>query len=161
MTFLRKKAGDNIYLLLSIAPMFPAHYTHGRRISCDAWGSIDNTKYVMNNSSYGWWLNQVYFANDPDHLVMKTLDGRGNESEGVNRSRITSGVITGAFISGDNFSDKVDAGYPSLSRERALSLLTNEDINEIPRTCQAFRPVEGNASSSQNAENLMCYENDK
>lgn len=161
MTFLRKKAGDNIYLLLSIAPMFPAHYTHGRRISCDAWGSIDNTKYVMNNSSYGWWLNQVYFANDPDHLVMKTLDGKGNESEGVNRSRITSGVITGAFISGDNFSDKVDAGYPSLSRERALSLLTNEDINEIPRTCQAFRPVEGNASSSQNAENLMCYENDK
>lgn len=161
MAFLRKQAGDNIYLLLSIAPMFPAHYTHGRRISCDAWGSIDNTKYVMNNSSYGWWLNQVYFANDPDHLVMKTLDGKGNETEGVNRARITSGVITGAFISGDNYSDKVDAGYPSLSRERALSLLTNEDVNEIPRTCQAFRPVEGNASISQNAENLMCYENGK
>ena len=161
MAFLRKQAGDNIYLLLSIAPMFPAHYAHGRRISCDAWGSIDNTKYVMNNSSYGWWLNQVYFANDPDHLVMKTLDGNGKESEGVNRARITSGVITGSFIMGDNFSDRVDAGYPFLSRERALALLTNEEINEIPRTCQAFRPVEGNASSSQNAENLMTYENDK
>ena len=107
MAFLRKQAGDNIYLLLSIAPMFPTHYAHGRRISCDAWGSIDNTKYVMNNSSYGWWLNQVYFANDPDHLVMKTLDGNGKESEGVNRARITSGVITGSFIMGDNFSDRV------------------------------------------------------
>lgn len=161
MTFLRKQAGDNIYLLLSIAPMFPAHYTHGRRISCDAWGSIDNTKYVMNNSSYGWWLDEVYFANDPDHLVMKTLDGKGNESDGVNRARLTSGVITGSFITGDNFSDKVDAGYPAKSRESALKLLTNEDINEIPRTCRAFRPVEGNASASQNAENLMTYENSK
>lgn len=159
MSFLRKQAGDNIYLLLSIAPMFPAQYTHGRRISCDAWGTIDHTKYVMNNSSYGWWLNQVYFANDPDHLVMKTLGEGGKETEGTNRARITSGVITGAFICGDNFSDKVDAGYPSLSRERALTMLTNEKINEIPRTCQAFRPVEGNASSSQNAENLMTYEN--
>lgn len=161
MTFLRKQAGDNMYLLLSIAPMFPAHYTHGRRISCDAWGSIDNTKYVMSNSSYGWWLDKVYFANDPDHLVMKTLDGKGNESDGVNRARITSGVITGSFITGDNYSDKVDAGYPEKSRERALTLLTNEDVNEIPRTCRAFRPVEGNASASQNAENLMAYENSK
>ena len=161
MAYLKKQAGDDIYLLLSIAPMFPAHYTHGRRISCDAWGTIDHTKYVMNNSSYGWWLNQVYFSNDPDHLVMKSRDGKGNETIGVNRARITSGVITGAFISGDNYSDQVDAGFPSLSRERALSLLTNEDVNEIPRTCQAFRPVEGNAAKSQNAENLMSYENDK
>ena len=161
MTFMRKQAGDGIYILLSIAPMFPAHYAHGRRISCDAWGTIDHTKYVMNNSSYGWWLNQVYFANDPDHLVMHLSDGNAKETMGVNRARITSGVITGAFLSGDNFSGNVDAGYPDKARERALTLLTNEAVNEIPRTCQAFRPVEGDASSSQNAENLMTYENDK
>ena len=161
MSFLRKQAGDDIYLLLSIAPMFPAQYVHGRRISCDAWGTIDHTKYVMNNSSYGWWLNQVYFANDPDHLVMKSRDGNGKETVGVNRARITSGVITGSYICGDNFSDNVDAGYPENSRERALTMLTNEDVNEIPRTCQAFRPVEGDASASQNAENLMTYENGK
>lgn len=159
MSFLRKQAGDDIYLLLSIAPMFPAHYTHGRRISCDAWGTIDQTKYVMNNSSYGWWLNKVYFANDPDHLVMRMLDNNAKESEGVNRARITSGVITGSYICGDNFSDNVDAGYPEKARERALTMLTNEDVNEIPRTCQAFRPVEGDAKASQNAENLMTYEN--
>lgn len=159
MAFMLSRAGDGIYIDLSIAPIFPYQYAHGRRISCDAWGTIDHTKYVMNNTSYGWWLNQIYFANDPDHLVMKMRDNGGNESDGVNRARLTSGVVTGAYLTGDNFSFKVAAGYPAKSREQALNLLTNEAVNEIPRTCHSFRPVYGNSPQTLGAETLMTYDN--
>lgn len=161
MEFMLGKAGNDIYIDLSIAPIFPYHYAHGRRISCDAWGTIGHTKYVMNNTSYGWWLNKLYFSNDPDHLVMKMRDGGGRESDGVNRARLTSGAVTGAFIVGDNFSNKVAAGYPDKSRESALRLLTNKDVNEMSRTCGSFRPVYGNANAGSNAETLLTYENDK
>ena len=169
MKVVRKQAtyadGHSMYLVLSIAPLFPSQYTHGRRISCDAWGTIGNTRYVMNSTSYGWWLREVYFANDPDNMVLvsKKGNGDGKESEGENRARITNGAITGAFLVGDNFSDQVvmELGNPSKSRERAEKFLTIEDINEIPRTCKTFRPVYGNGSQSKNAENYMTYENDK
>lgn len=161
MAYLTKLTGDDIYIDLSISPAFPYQYAHGRRISCDAWASIDNTRYVMSNTSYGWWLNQVYFANDPDHLVLKSLGDGGRESLGTNRARITSGAVTGAFLCGDNFSDNVDAGYPEKSRERALDLLTNADVNEIARTCGTFRPIEGGNSTGLGAENLLTYDNGK
>ncbi|WP_155808444.1 alpha-galactosidase [Xylanibacter brevis] len=170
MACLMRYAGD-MYLDLSIAPIFPYHYTHGRRISCDAWGAMDHTKYVMNNASYGWWLNQLYVANDPDHMVMAMRQEAGGvQSEGANRARITSGAVVGAFLTGDNFSPnvvlhngsgKVGENYSDISQQRALMFLTNEDVNEIPRTCGSFRPVYGNASSSVGAESLMTYENDR
>lgn len=161
MKFLVGKAGDDIYIDLSISPAFPYQYAHGRRISCDAWGSIDQTKYVMNNTSYGWWLNQVYFACDPDHMVMKGRpEGIGIQSDGANRARLTSGAVTGAYLTGDNFSDNVNAGYPEKSREAALKFLTNQDVNEIPRTCHAFRPLYGDAKPDDGAEKLVTYEND-
>ena len=174
MAALMRYAGDGIYLDLSIAPAFPYQYTHGRRISCDAWGTTDHTRYVMNNTSYGWWLREVYVANDPDHLVMALRqDGGGVQTEAVNRARLTTGVVTGAFITGDNFSPNVTLwrdndqskgqlnNYWETSQERALKLLTIDDINEIPRTCSSFHPVYGNASTSVGAESLMTYETDR
>ncbi len=166
MQFFLKQLGDEVYVNLSIAPLFPYQYAHGRRISCDAWGTIDHTKYEMNSLSFGWWLNKVYFANDPDHLVMKgdeaLLGGVvvGYDTDGVNRARLTSGLVTGAFLLGDNYSDNVDCGYPELSRQQAINLLTNENINEIPRTCHSFRPVEG-AASGNDPEKIFSYRNDK
>lgn len=171
MAFLLKQAGDGIYIDLSISPVFPYQYAHGRRISCDAWGTIDQTKYVMNNASYGWWVNQLYVANDPDHMVMALRQEAGGiQGENANRARITSGAIVGAFLTGDNFSPNVTLhdgsgkerpNYYQTSRERALKLLTNEDINAIPRTCKSFRPVYGNASTAVGAESLMTYENEQ
>ena len=40
---------------LSIAPIFPGQYAHGRRISCDVFGTINWTEYMLNSLSYGWW----------------------------------------------------------------------------------------------------------
>ncbi len=169
MKIVRKQAtyedGHSMYLVLSIAPLFPSQYAHGRRISCDAWGNINNTRYVMNSTSYGWWLREVYLANDPDNMVLSSFKGHGDgkETEAENRARITNGAVTGAFIVGDNFSDNVimDGGSPATSRDRAEKFLTIDEINEIPRTCSTFRPLYGNGSQSKNAENYMTYENDK
>ena len=175
MQYLLRRLGDDIYVDLSIAPAFPYQYAHGRRISCDAWGTIGSTQYVMNCAIYGWWLNQLYVANDPDHMVMCMRQyGDGVQSEGANRARITSGAVVGAFLTGDNFSPNITlwrdndhskgsiANYWETSQQRALQLLTNKDINEIPRTCRTFRPVYGNAQSGNTqAENLMTYENDR
>lgn len=157
MAFLKQKIkeimGDDVYLDLSIAPLFPYQYAHGRRISCDAFGSMSQTKYMMNSLSYGWWLDRLYFCNDPDHLVLNS-----GESNGVRRARVTSGVICGAFLTGDNFSDQVDAGNPAYERNLAKQFLTNEDINVIPRTCSSFRPVTGISSSGTGSENFFQSE---
>lgn len=159
---------DNIYIDLSIAPSFPYQYAHGRRISCDAWGTIDHTKYVMNNTSYGWWLDRVYVANDPDGLVMNgaksdsdgSLDTDNYASEAVNRSRLTSGIITGAYLTADNYSDKVARGDVERSKMIAEKYLTNEKVNEIARTCGTFRPVEG-SETGEDAEKIFSYATDK
>jgi alpha-galactosidase len=149
-----------IYLDLSMSPLFPYQYTHGRRTCCDSWNTIGHTKYVMNALSFGWWEQKLYVSLDPDHLVMHANDNNASESEGVNRARLTSGILTGAYLTGDNFSDNVDAGYPTESRERALEFLTNEDVNEMVRTLTAFRPVEGNYAGTNGAERIFQQEND-
>lgn len=152
---------NSMFLDLSMAPLFPYQYCHGRRVSTDAWSKIDNTENVLNALSFGWWAQQFYVSLDPDHLVMQSNGQVVHESVGVNRARLTSGAITGAYLTGDNLSYQVDAGYPSGSRARALQLLTNEDVNEMSRTCEAFRPVEGNYAAVNRTERLFTCENDK
>jgi len=49
-------------------------------------------------------------------------------------------------------------GYPLKSRERALSLMTNQDINDIARIGRSFKPVKGYTSSNNGAENLFIYQ---
>lgn len=159
MKYYRELAGDDVYIVLAISPIFPYQYAHGRRTSCDSFSKIDETEYVMNSTSFGWWTNKIYQVNDPDHLVMRFWDKV--ESYGENRARATSGAVTGAYIFGDNFSDKVNTRFPAESRERALSIMTNNDVNEIPRTCGTFKPVEGYIAGIGGAENLLTYETEE
>ena len=35
---------DSVFIDLSMSPLFPYQYAQGRRVSCDAWASIDNSK---------------------------------------------------------------------------------------------------------------------
>ncbi|MCD8289903.1 MAG: alpha-galactosidase [Prevotella sp.] len=130
--------GD-MYINLSISPIFPAHYAQSRRIACDAWNKIKDTEYTLNALSYGWWLDRVYQFNDPDHIVLREA------TEGENRARVTSGVITGIFITGDDFSN----GGQKIVKEKAMNYLTNAEINAVANG-KSFRPVYGN---SENAEN--------
>ncbi|WP_080903591.1 alpha-galactosidase [Parabacteroides sp. Marseille-P3160] len=137
MKLLDKYFGD-MYINLSISPVFPAHYAQSRRIACDAWNKIKDTEYTMNASSYGWWQNYVYKYNDADHIVLQQA------TEGENRARITSSIITGIFITGDDFS----AGGSQEGKEKAEKFLTNPEINAVA-TGRAFRPVEGNGEFSE------------
>ncbi len=145
MKFVTKVAGKGMYLNLSISPLFPAQYANSRRISCDTYGRIDQTEYMVNSLTYGWWLSKVYDFNDADHMVLNDF------SEGENRVRITSSAITGIFISGDDFSDTGGA----TGKERAREFLTNREICNVARIRKSFEPVEGN--TDDHAGNLFCY----
>jgi len=143
MAYIHDCIDGKIYLNLSISPLFPANYAQSRRISCDAWYSIDDTKYVLNSLTYGWWLDRVYHYNDADHVVLKSTKGGGDDAE--NRSRITSSIITGIFILGDDFSNGSSA---AASKTQAQKFLTKPEVNRVARQCRAFRPM-GSSSPGQ------------
>ncbi|MBO7317934.1 MAG: alpha-galactosidase, partial [Bacteroidales bacterium] len=134
-----EKYFGHMYINFSISPAFPAQYAQSRRIACDAWNKIKDTEYTLNALSYGWWLDKPYQFNDPDHIVLR------DATEGENRARVTSGVITGIFICGDDFS----AGGADIDKERAKKFLTNADVISIANGV-SFRPVEGNGVRSEN-----------
>jgi alpha-galactosidase len=137
LKLLNKYFGD-MYINFSIAPLFPANYAQSRRIACDAWNKIKDTEYTMNALSYGWWLDKAYQYNDADHVVLREA------TEGENRARVTSAVITGLYIAGDDFSAEGDTE----AKERAVKYLTNPLINVIA-TGRSFRPVEGTGEKSE------------
>jgi alpha-galactosidase len=126
---------NSMYINFSIAPLFPAHHAHGRRIACDAYAAMTgdmSTEYTLNSLTYGWWLDHVYNYNDADNVVLNGVN------IGENRARITSSVITGIFIIGDDYSET----GPQIPKLRAPELLTKPEISKIVHYCKAFRPVE-------------------
>ena len=129
---------SDMYLNLSISPIFPAQYAQSRRIACDAWNKMKDTEYTMNALSYGRWIGGIYRYNDADHVVLR------DATEGENRARITSSAITGLYITGDDFS------ADSLAISRARRFLTNPDINGLA-TGRPFRPLLGDDERAERA----------
>ena len=133
------KAGREIFVSLSIAPLFPYFLGNARRCCCDSFGHIEDTRYVLNALNFGWWQSgNLYRYNDPDHLALfhSVIDGRGETTEAEARSRYLSGVISGTLmILSDNY-DKPEA------RERSRKLANNEAVNALARIGKPFRPVE-------------------
>ncbi len=131
---------QDFFISLSIAPIFPGQYAHGRRVSCDVFGTIDWTEYMLNSLSYGWWLNEnVYRFNDPDHVVLYNSYNHREESmfnEGL--SRFISAAISGTMLlSSDDYREEA-------AKRRAEEILTNRAILEVATAGKTFRPVEGN-----------------
>ena len=158
----------NMYIVESISPIFPYQYAHGRRISCDRFSEISESEYVMNALSYGWWTDKLYTVNDPDHLVMCKQNNGAKETMGENRARATTGMVTGAYIFGDNFSLKglkggAKPGYAAESRKRAIEIMGNADINDYVRNnTGSFKPLEGDdPSKSQQAESFFVRDTEK
>ena len=151
MNYLRERCGDDIILDLSISPLFPAQYAEARRISCDAWGEMWHTSYMMNSLSFGWWLNRVYCYNDPDHLVM------GDRSEAENISRMTTAAVTGYCILGDNLSTEGSYTGTPISQQKAVRYSTNERVNDIIALGKSFRPAYGHILSGANKSVDLFY----
>jgi alpha-galactosidase len=141
------KIGRPFFLSLSIAPLFPA-YGHSRRISCDAFGRIEDTEYMLNAATFGWWTNgTLYSFNDPDHTVISRDEDpyHGQAPKGSvqtleeARSRMNASVIAGTVLL-----DSDDLMDPR-AQQRAKELLTNPNILNVARAGRSFRPVEGDA----------------
>ncbi len=121
---------------LSIAPLFPYQYADGRRISCDAFSSLDNTRHVLSCLTAGFWEKEIYPYPDPDHLVVWGKDG--GVTEGEARCRVTSGAISGtSFLVGDNLAD-IEPG--SEKERRILALFANPGVIDLAKRGQAFIP---------------------
>ena len=167
---LQKQFGEgNLFVDFSISPIFPFQYGHSRRVSCDTYNMIGETKYCMNSSSFGWWTDQFYFANNPDQLGMIGINtsgstNRNSATEGENRARLTSGAVTGMFMLTDNFSgtDYTETGKKTntaLSKTRAEKFIKgNTNLMHLVNTCRAFRPVFGHHAGESGAENYFTYE---
>ncbi|MCH5238839.1 MAG: hypothetical protein J1F38_01325 [Muribaculaceae bacterium] len=133
----RERCGDDMFIVESISPLFPAQYANARRVSCDAWGEMYHIGHCMNGYSFGWWLNKVYNYLDPDHLVM------GDRTTEEHISRMTTGAVTGFCILGDNLSTAGSyVGNPQYQREQ-VKYATVKEVNDIIKMGGGFRPAGG------------------
>lgn len=136
MKFLIDAVGNDMLIEAAISPnMATGPYAHMRRIACDAYGDIDKTKYTLNSTTYGWWQNKMYNYMDADHVVF------GTYSEGVNRARYTSSIVTGTITMGDDYS----ATGPWVARSQ--SLLQNAEVLAIAKRDMHFKPADGNTGN--------------
>lgn len=150
-----KKIGRPFFISLSIAPLFPA-YGHSRRVSCDAFGRIEDTEYMLNATTFGWWSNgTLYKYNDPDHTVIsRDTDPYHNLAPAGSiqtieeaRSRVDASIISGTVLL-----DSDDLEDPR-AQQRAKELLTNRAILDVARAGRSFQPVTGNSGTG--ASNLF------
>lgn len=129
--------GDDVFINLSIAPIFPYNYANGRRLCCDTYYNIDETEYMLNSLTYGFWQSALYDFIDPDHIVIWGKDGKASAAEA--KSRLLSGIITGgSFLAGDNFVSP--AKNPQKANSRYLELLSNGKLIDV---LKINRPFEG------------------
>ncbi len=146
-----------LYVNLSIAPLFPYQYADGRRISCDAFSSIDNTKHVLSYLTACFWEEKLYPYPDPDHLVV--WGKNGSVSEGEARCRVTSGAISGtSFLVGDDLSDAAE--IPE-KHERMLKMFGNADIAAAAKLGRMFCPFALPDSNGRCAEAYRLLANDE
>ncbi len=120
--------GDDVFINLSMSPIFPYNYANGRRLCCDTYSKINETEYMLNSLTYGFWQSELYDFIDPDHIVLWGKNGDTSENEA--NSRMISGIITaGSFLAGDNFVSPAKQSEKAFSRYQ--SLLSNEKLIEI------------------------------
>ncbi|MEJ7559707.1 MAG: alpha-galactosidase [Pedobacter sp.] len=139
MEYLVKRMDGQMLIYAAISPsMATGRYAHTRRIACDAWKTIKDTEYTLNSLNYGWWQTYLYNFIDADHIVFS------KEDTGSNKARLTSGLITGTLITGDDFS------IPGEWDQAASSLLQNKELLDIARSGKAFMPLDGNTGNKAN-----------
>jgi alpha-galactosidase len=142
MQYLVDQLAGQMLVYAAISPnLATAPYVHMRRIACDAESDIGASQYTLNSTNYGWWQTYVYNYIDADHMVFR------EETEGTNRARFASGIVTGTLITGDDFS-----APPASLTDRAKRILQNQAILNIARNSngKAFRPVDGNTGNQTN-----------
>ncbi|SDF67476.1 alpha-galactosidase [Pedobacter terrae] len=137
MEFLLKQLDSKMMVYAAISPnLASGRYVHVRRIACDAFKSIKDTEYTLNSVSNGWWQTYLYDYIDADHVVFS------DQSDGENKARFLSAIVTGTCITGDDFS--LQGKWTGTAKR----LLNNTDILKVLEDGKAFVPVEGNRGKS-------------
>ena len=140
------KTGREIFVDLSISPLFPAGGGHARRCCCDAFGHHEDVRYVLNALNFGWWTSgSLYRFADPDHTVLYHAfpDGRGNTDLNSAKSRYLASVISGTvMLLSDNYGPTGNEDDIRNSKERAAEIADNADINAVARIGRAFKPFD-------------------
>jgi alpha-galactosidase len=140
MEYVDDQLDGKMLVYAAISPnLATGRYVHVRRIACDAFKSIADTRYTLNSVNYGWWLSKLYNFVDADHVVLS------DKPPGTNRARLLSAVITGTLITGDDFST------PGQWSSRAIAMFQNQELLEVVKNRKAFRPVEGDTADSTSA----------
>jgi hypothetical protein len=138
----------NIFISLSMAPTFPNHFAHARRIGCDQmYGGVE---FTMNQLAGGWWQKEMLLL-DPDLVVFNRnlieefapdfLKPFVNKFVMGSQSRVNKAVTHGGlFLAGDDFTN-------STSVDMAREFLGNERVNELMWSMkgESFRPVKSAA----------------
>jgi alpha-galactosidase len=148
-------AGRPIFINLSIAPLFPYAFAHSRRISCDVFGKIQDTEYLLNSLTHGWWMNNtLYRFNDPDHSVLYKSFNQEMTTRHEGRSRLTASVIAGTvLLLGDDFRNE-EAAW------RAKAWLQNREVMDLARLGKTFMPVEGNYGDKASDTFVLLHPDD-
>lgn len=140
------RAEQEIFVSLSIAPLFPYFLGNARRCCCDTFGHHEDVRYVLNALNFAWWTNgRLYRFNDPDHipLYQSVVDKRSATTEAEARSRYYASVISGTVMMlSDNYGPEGDPAVIAASRERTLQFANVPEVNAIARLGRAFAPVE-------------------
>jgi hypothetical protein len=138
MQYVKERLDGKMFISASIAPIFPSQYAHSRRISCDTYGKINETEYMLNSLTYGFWQNgTIYTYTDPDHLALARASSLTEA-----RSRMNSGVIAGTVLLGsDDVNDPV-------AQEYMTALFNNKEVLELALKGKVFKPLEGNTNAN-------------
>lgn len=138
-----KEAGQ-MFLSLSIAPLFPSGYGHARRISCDTKGHISgenqSTEYMLNSLTFGWWTSPSLYIADPDAVTLGPKSDEGARSVVEGKSRLLSAVISGGMIL-----DSSRLADDPQGQEFAKEVYDNPRLFAVASEGKVFRPVEGDS----------------
>ncbi len=142
-----EEAGDQMFLSLSIAPLFPSGYGHARRLACDTKGHINgkeqSTEYMLNALTYGWWTNKRLYILDPDHVVLGEHGDLGARSVDEGNSRLLSAIIGGGMVL-----DSSPIADDPQAREFAKSVYAKPNWFELSSSGESFRPIEGDTGNT-------------
>jgi hypothetical protein len=140
-----KKIGREIFVDLSIAPIFPYFLGNARRSCCDTFGHFDDVRYALNAVNFGFWTSgTIYNYGDPDHCTMyhSEIDGRPVSTFEEGRSRYNCALISGTvMLLSDNFGPFGDEEIIKGSRERVKAIANIDALNEVGRIGKIFDPL--------------------
>ena len=133
---------NRMVISLSMAPIFPNHFAHARRIGCDQmYGGVE---FTMNQLWGGWWQKELLML-DPDLIVFNknsVVDVPSFLQPFVNgfkmdaMSRVNKGVVHGGlYFAGDDMTN-------TTSVKMVEKFLGNERVNAVAKLGRAFRPVD-------------------